>query len=157
MERRNFIKSSCTVACACIASSVVGILQSCEDNIDESHYNNENENDDTKENQITVDISSSPHLELNNINGTSYLGSNAIDSLGLLLVRSSETTIKAFSRRCPHASYSINSFNIEGTAICSSGHGGSFNLNGNVTGGPPSYSLQSYSTSLSDNQLIIRK
>ena len=157
MKRRDFIKKSCAMASACFAFSAVSVLQSCEDNIDEN-YNLSNENeDDSEQNQLAIDISQSPHTNLNNINGTSYIGSNVIDSQGLLLVKSSETKIKAYSRRCTHSSYIVNAFNNQGVAICSSGHGGSFNLNGNVTAGPPSSSLRSYATSLDGNILTISK
>jgi len=157
MKRREFIKKSCTLGSVCFALTSAGMLQSCEDNIDEN-YNSSNENeDDNDQNQLTIDISQIPHLALNNINGTSYLGSNVIDSQGLLLVKSSGTKIKAFSRRCTHASYSVNSFNNQGIAVCSSGHGGSFGLTGNVTAGPPSSSLKSYTTILDGNILTISK
>ena len=145
------------MASACFAFSAVSVLQSCEDNIDEN-YNLSNDNeDDSEQNQLIIDISQSPHTNLNNINGTSYLGSNVIDNQGLLLVKSSGTKIKAYSRRCTHSSYIVNAFNNQGVAICSSGHGGSFNLNGNVTAGPPSSSLRSYATSLDGNILTISK
>ena len=160
MNRRKFLKNTCNIACACAAVSVMSVLQSCEDNIDDSYNSNNSGNDDgtvNQDNQIIIDISESPHTALMQVNGTSSLGSNSIDSLGLLLVRYSESRVKAFSRRCTHASYSINSYNIHGEAVCSSGHGGSFNINGGVSNGPPSTSLQSYSTSLIGNQLTINK
>tara|TARA_B100002051_G_scaffold95475_1_gene91112 strand:+ start:342 stop:758 length:417 start_codon:yes stop_codon:yes gene_type:complete len=138
----------------------MSVLQSCEDNIDDTYNSNDSGNDDgtvNEDNQIIIDISANPHTDLMQVNGTSSLGSNSIDSLGLLLIRSSESRVKAFSRRCTHASYSVNSFNIHGEAICSSGHGGSFNINGGVSNGPPNTSLQSYSTSLDGNQLTITK
>ena len=37
MNRRNFLKNTCNVACACAAVSVMSILQSCEDNIDDTY------------------------------------------------------------------------------------------------------------------------
>ena len=83
------------------------------------------------------------------------MSSNSIDSLGLLLIRSSETQIKAFSRRCTHSSYRVNAFNSQGLAVCSSGHGGSLNTNGQVAAGPPSASLTSYNTSLDNDILTI--
>ena len=47
--------------------------------------------------------------------------------------------------------------NSNGQAVCSSGHGGSFGTDGNVINGPPNASLESYSTSLIENQLTITK
>ena len=160
MDRRDFIKNACSAACACAFVGVSTFLQSCEDNVDDTYNSDDSSNGDgtvNEDNQIIIDISESPHTALLQVNGTSSLGSNSIDSLGLLLIRSSESRVKAFSRRCTHASYSVNSFNIHGEAICSSGHGGSFNTNGGVSNGPPNTSLQSYSTSLDGNQLTITK
>ena len=153
MNRREFIKNTCGVACACIGMSSISLLQSCEDN---KAYDQNTENNDNDV-QLSIDISQSPHQGLVPIGGTSVLASNSIDSQGLLLIRSSQDNIKAFSRRCTHSSYSVNAFNSQGLAVCSSGHGGSFNTSGNVAAGPPSARLTSYSTSLTDSILIISK
>jgi len=154
MNRRKFIKNSCAAACACVGFSALSLLQSCEDN---TAYNQNSINEDDSGVQFSVDISKDPHQNLEVVSGTSILDPNVIDSKGLLLIRSSESNIKAFSRRCTHSSYSVNGYNSQGLALCSSGHGGSFNLNGNVAVGPPSSSLFSYSTSLLNNILLISK
>ena len=41
MNRRNFLKNTCKVACACAAVSVMSVLQSCEDNIDDTYNSND--------------------------------------------------------------------------------------------------------------------
>ena len=153
MDRRDFIKSTCSAACACVSISAFSFLQSCEDN--KAYEQNVDGSD--SDIQLSIDISQSPHQDLESIGGTSVLSSNSIDSLGLLLVRSSVDNINAFSRRCTHSSYSVNAFNNEGLAICSSGHGGSFNTSGNVAASPPSSRLTSYNTSLIGNTLTISK
>ena len=154
MNRRNFIKKSSFAACACVGVSALGLLQSCEDN---TAYDQNTDNDGDNDIQLSVDISQDPHRNLEVVGGTSVLGPNEIDSKGLLLVRTSEDNFKVLSRRCTHSSYSVNDFNSQGLAICSSGHGGGFNANGNVVSGPPSASLSSYSSSFSNNILIISK
>ena len=154
MNRRNFIKKSSMVACACVGVSSLGLLQSCEDN---TAYDQNTNNDGDNDIQLSVDISQDPHRNLEIVGGTSVLGPNEIDSKGLLLVRTSEENFKVLSRRCTHSSYSVNGFNSQGVALCSSGHGGGFNANGNVVSGPPSASLSSYSSSFSNNILIISK
>ena len=45
----------------------------------------------------------------------------------------------------------------QGLAVCSSGHGGSFNTSGSVAAGPPSARLTSYNTSLNESILTISK
>jgi len=155
MDRRDFIKNSCGLACACVGISAVSLLQSCEDN--KAYEQNINEGGDVPDSgtQIVINVQDSQYQSLNNVGGTAVMSSNSIDSLGLLLIRSSETRIKAFSRRCTHSSYRVNAFNSQGLAVCSSGHGGSFNTSGQVAAGPPSASLTSYNTSLDNNTLTI--
>jgi Rieske Fe-S protein len=154
MNRRIFIKNSCMAVCACVGFSTLSLMQSCEDN---TAYNQNTDNNSDNDILVSVDISQDPHQNLQIIGGTSVLGPNDIDSKGLLLIRSSESNIKAFSRRCTHSSYSVNGFNSQGLALCSSGHGGSFNTSGNVSAGPPSASLSSYNTSFLNNILAISK
>ena len=129
MNRRNFIKKSSFAACACVSVSALSFLQSCEDN---TAYDQNTDNDGDNDIQLSVDISQDPHRNLEVIGGTSILGPNEIDSRGLLLVRISENNFRVLSRRCTHSSYSVNDFNSQGLAMCSSGHGGGFNANGNV-------------------------
>ena len=157
MDRRHFIKNTCSVACACIGFSALSLLQSCEDNKAYEQNVDDKYNDGDNDIQFSIDISQAPHQNLESIGGTSVLAPNSIDSLGLLLIRSSDNNIKAFSRRCTHSSYSVNAFNSQGLAICSSGHGGSFNTSGSVASGPPSARLTSYNTSLNESILTISK
>ena len=155
MNRRDFIKNSCGLACACVGISAVSLLQSCEDN--KAYEQNINEGGDVPDsgNQIVINIQDAQYQSLISTGGSAVTSSNSIDSLGLLLLRSSETQIKAFSRRCTHSSYRVNAFNSQGLAVCSSGHGGSFNTSGQVAAGPPSANLTSYNTSLDNDTLTI--
>ena len=157
MNRRDFLKNTCNVACACVGMSALSLLQSCEDNKAYEQNVNDDNNDGDSNIQFSIDISQAPHQNLESVGGTSVLASNSIDALGLLLIRSSEDSIKALSRRCTHSSYSVNAFNSQGLAVCSSGHGGSFNTSGSVAAGPPSARLTSYSTSLNESILTISK
>ena len=155
MNRRDFIKNSCGLACACVGVSVISLLQSCEDN--KAYEQNINEGGDVPDsgNQILINIQDAQYQSLISTGGSAVTSSNSIDSLGLLLLRSSETQIKAFSRRCTHSSYRVNAFNSQGLAVCSSGHGGSFNTSGQVAAGPPNANLTSYNTSLENDTLTI--
>ena len=153
MNRRDFIKNTCSAACACVGVSALSLLQSCEDN---KAYE-QNVDDNNNDIQFSIDISQSPYQDLESVGGTAVLSPNSIDSLGLLLIRVSENNINAFSRRCTHSSYSVNAFNSQGLAVCSSGHGGSFTTSGSVAAGPPSARLTSYNTSLNESILTISK
>tara|TARA_Y100001958_G_scaffold140906_1_gene115893 strand:- start:389 stop:805 length:417 start_codon:yes stop_codon:yes gene_type:complete len=135
--------------------SMLSLLQSCEDN--KAYEQNTNDGGSTfdSDNQLVVSLQESLYQNLTNVGGTAVMSSNSIDSLGLLLIRSSELQIKAFSRRCTHSSYRLNAFNSQGLAVCSSGHGGSFNTNGRVAAGPPNANLTSYNTTLENETLTI--
>ena len=155
MKRRDFVKSSGAVLCSCVTGIGRGSLISCEDNSYDSYDTDQDPN--TGDISISIDISLPEHSMLSEINGTSFLSANVIDSKGLLLVRSSNSTIKAFSRRCTHSSYQVVPYSSNGIANCSSSHGGSFDLNGNVVNSPPVSSLKSYETLLENNILKISK
>ena len=155
MKRRDFVKNSGAVLCSCMTGIGLGSLISCEDNSYDSYETDQDSNNGDI--SISVDINLPEHSMLSEINGTSFLSANVIDSKGLLLVRSSNSTIKAFSRRCTHSSYQVVPYNSNGIANCSSSHGGSFDLNGNVVNSPPVSSLRSYETLLENNILKISK
>ena len=155
MKRRDFVKSSGAILCSCVTGIGLGSLISCEDNSYDSYDTDQDSN--TGDISMSIDISLPEHSMLSEINGTSFLGANVIDSKGLLLVRSSNSTIKAFSRRCTHSSYQVVPYSSNGIANCSSSHGGSFDLNGNVVNSPPVSPLRSYETLLENNILKISK
>ena len=155
MKRRDFVKSSGAILCSCVTGIGLGSLISCEDNSYDSYDTDQDSN--TGDISMSIDISLPEHSMLSEINGTSFLSANVIDSKGLLLVRSSNSTIKAFSRRCTHSSYQVVPYSSNGIANCSSSHGGSFDLNGNVVNSPPVSSLKSYETLLENNILKISK
>ena len=155
MKRRDFVKSSSTILRSCMTGIGLSSLISCEDNSYDSYESGQDS--DTGDISISVDISLPEHVMLIEINGTSFLSANVIDSKGLLLVRSSNSTVKAFSRRCTHSSYQIVPYSSNGIANCSSSHGGSFDLNGNVVNSPPISSLKSYETLLENYILKISK
>ena len=155
MKRRDFVKSSGAVLCSCVTGIGLGSLISCEDNSYDSYDTDQDSN--TGDISMSIDISLPEHSMLSEINGTSFLSANVIDSKGLLLVRSSNSTIKALSRRCTHSSYQVVPYSSNGIANCSSSHGGSFDLNGNVVNSPPVSSLRSYETLLENNILKISK
>ena len=61
MDRRNFLKNTCSVACACAFVGVSTLLQSCEDNIDDDYNTNTGggttgDGDQDDDYQLVVDI-----------------------------------------------------------------------------------------------------
>ena len=145
MKRRNFIKQICN---ACVASTLpisLLSLQSCSDGSDsEGSVDN-----------LDLDLSESKYSSLKNIGGAVALGSNNFDLAGLLVYRRSESSYVAFSRRCPHAGTSINSFS-NGIASCPS-HGARFDTNGSAVSGPTNADLKKYMCSVNGTILTITK
>ena len=108
---------------------------------------------DIQDISITIDISLSENQSLANIGGTLALGSNAIDSAGILLFRNSETSVLAYSRRCTHNGCTIGAFQ-GGKSTCSC-HGSEFNTSGGVVKGPATTSLAQYNATLQETIITV--
>ena len=78
MYRRDFIKNSCGLACACVGISAVSLLQSCEDN--KAYEQNINEGGDVPDsgNQIVINVQDSQYQSLNNVGGTAVMSDTII-------------------------------------------------------------------------------
>ena len=72
----------------------------------------------------------------------------------LIITRVSATQVAAFSSQCTHAGYEVLSPE-QGILTCSSGHGGSFDLEGRVLTGPPRSNLPSYPAQLIGNRILV--
>ena len=124
-NRREFVKDTLTGIGTVAFGSFMLVNQSgC------SSPTEPNNSDET----ITVDLSLSENSALLVVGGALALGSNVIDSKGILLYRQSDTNVLAFSRNCTHNSCTIDSFQ-NGTSTCPC-HGSQFNTSGNVVVGP---------------------
>ena len=124
-NRREFVKNTLTGIGTVAFGSFMLVNQSgC------SSPTEPNNSDET----ITVDLSLSENSALLVVGGALALGSNVIDSKGILLYRQSDTNVLAFSRNCTHNSCTIDSFQ-NGTSTCPC-HGSQFNTSGNVVVGP---------------------
>ena len=146
MNRRDFLNTSTKIACACALGATSGLFTSC-------YSITSSESKDTTGISLEFDLASSDYLPLQSEGGSVTTGSNEVDSNGLLLLREAGT-IKVFTNNCTHSGYDLLPFS-NGTSICSSGHGGRFNSNGEAISHPASGTLKSYSTTLLDNILIV--
>ena len=147
MNRRDFLNTSTKIACACALGATSGLISSCASPFTSS------EPEDTTGVSLEFDLASNEYSVLQSEQGSVITGSNEIDSNGLLLLREADT-IKAFTNNCTHSGYDLFPFS-NGVSICSSGHGGRFNTDGQGISQPASGTLKSYSTSLSDNILTV--
>jgi len=147
MKRREFLQTSTKVLCACVTGSGLSIIQSCTNNVAVSP-DLEGDGDG-----LLIDITSSGFTPLLVEGGSVVTNGNAIDSRGLVLVRVGDE-IKAYKNSCTHSGYALAAYD-NGVSVCTSGHGGSFNTNGQAISSPASTGLKEYLTAFENNILTI--
>ena len=146
-NRREFIKDTLTgISTVAFGSFMLVNQGGCSEGSPTAPINNSDET-------IIVDLSLSENSALVTVGGALALGSNVIDSKGILLYRQSDTNVLAFSRNCTHNSCTIDSFQ-NGTSTCPC-HGSQFNTSGNVVVGPAVNPLTQYSAAIADNIVTI--
>ena len=103
---------------------------------------------------ITIDTSMI-YQTLQNTGGAIALsGSDTFDNRGIIVLRTSTTGVRALSRNCTHAGFTVNINSAANNLVCPS-HNSIFDLNGNVVSGPASGALTRYSASLSGSIITI--
>ena len=103
---------------------------------------------------ITIDTSMI-YQTLQNTGGAIALsGSDTFDNRGIIVLRTSTTGVRALSRNCTHAGFTVNINSAANNLVCPS-HNSIFDLNGNVISGPASGALTRYSASLSGSIITI--
>jgi Rieske Fe-S protein len=137
MDRRNFLKASCALSGIV---GVVAILESC------SKKNTTQTSPQGPSVNFTLDLSQPANSALNT-------SGNSGVTQGVLVINTGGTFI-ALADTCTHAgcgvAYSASSNNL----VCPC-HGGTFDINGNVTGGPPPSPLKKYTVTRSGNTLTV--
>ena len=146
-NRREFVKDTITGIGTVAFGSFMLVNQS---GCSEGSPTAPNNSDET----IIVDLSLSENSALAMVSGTLALGSNVIDSKGILLYRQSDTNVLAFSRNCTHNGCTIESFDNNGISACPC-HGSQFDTSGNVLNGPAINPLTQYSASITGNIVTI--
>lgn len=104
--------------------------------------------------EVTLDLTQPANQSLAAAGGTLVLEGNAVDSKGLLLYRSSETAVLAFSRKCTHLGCTVGEFQ-NGLASCPC-HGSQYDTGGKPVKGPAQSSLKEYPATLSGSTLTIK-
>tara|TARA_S200000501_G_scaffold278147_1_gene262063 strand:- start:6508 stop:7134 length:627 start_codon:yes stop_codon:yes gene_type:complete len=103
---------------------------------------------------ITIDITMI-YQSLQTVgSGIMLSGSDTFDSRGLIIIRTSNSGVRALSRRCTHANNTVNINNAANNLVCPS-HNSIFDLNGNAISGPATGSLTQYSASINAEGTII--
>lgn len=145
--RRAFVKQAISgMGAVAIGTFTIQFLTSC------SSLNLTGPSDD-EDIEITVDLSLADNQTLNIIGGTLALESNELDSSGLLLMRNSATSIRAFSRECTHNQCTIGAFQ-NGKSICPC-HGSEYSTTGAVIKGPAPRRLKEYEVTINNNIITI--
>lgn len=121
-KRRYFLKT----ACAPVVFSMFGIsmLEACssgdDDGIGTDAINTGNDGDSSQEKTLSIDLSTSDFSKLTKVGGwMNYLDQN------ILLLRISDTLIRAFSNICPHAGAN-NQWSHSNSKFTCSNHNKSF-------------------------------
>ena len=168
-SRRDFIKKASTLT---IVGGTAILLEACggggsptsSDNGygggdtggggDNSGGGNTGYNYDPASGVITIDTSMI-YQTLQNTGGAIALsGSDTFDNRGIIVLRTSTTGVRALSRNCTHAGFTVNINSAANNLVCPS-HNSIFDLNGNKVSGPASGALTRYSASLSGSIITI--
>jgi Rieske Fe-S protein len=130
MDRKKFIASACTL---CGFGIAVSMMDGCSK---------------TQIVNFTLDLTNPANAALNNTGGS------VIANGGNTIVINALSGYKALSLICTHAGCTVG-YNGANGFRCPC-HGGTFDVNGNVTGGPPPSALPSYQVTRSGNILTIK-
>ena len=107
---------------------------------------------------ITIDISKI-YTTLQSVgSGIALSGSDTFDNKGIIVLRTSNTGVRALSRNCTHQGNAVNIDSTNNNLPCSfqgENHGSIFDFNGNVISGPATSALTSYNSSLNAEGTII--
>jgi len=107
---------------------------------------------------ITINITMI-HQTLQTVgNGIQLSGSNTFDNNGIIVLRTSNSGVRALSRNCTHAGSTVNFDSVNNNLPCSlqgGSHGSVFDINGNVVTGPANRSLTRYTASINAEGTII--
>jgi Rieske Fe-S protein len=136
MERRDFLKKSCTL---CIGGSLlVSYLESCS-NIPIYHTKSEDKN---------------LKVPLDQFRKNNFLIVRPEDKrYDIAVIKNSQTEYKSFVMVCTHAD---NMLRFNGDEFSCNLHGSIFDINGNVQKGPAEKSLNSLNTKIENNFLVIK-
>jgi cytochrome b6-f complex iron-sulfur subunit len=102
---------------------------------------------------VTLDLTKPENQALTAVGGTLALDATNLDGQGILLVRSGDNSILAFSRKCTHLGCTVGGFD-GGVSTCPC-HGSQYDTGGTVVRGPSQTPLRKYSATLSGTIVTI--
>lgn len=145
-SRRKFIKELAVgLGYVAVGSFTLSSLNSCSGVVNPTSPN--------PNAKIAIDITKPENKALATVGETIAITGNELDSSGMLIERSGQNTVTAFSRTCTHRGCTIPNFS-NGISSCPC-HGSQFNTSGGVVKGPASSPLKRYNASISGNIITI--
>ena len=161
-SRRDFIRKASTLTL--IGGSAL-ILESCggggsptSSGGDTGGGGDTGYNYDASTGTITIDITKIYQTLQTVGSGIVLSGNDTFTSLGLIVIRTSNSSVRALSRNCTHAGFAVNFDGANNNLPCSQqggSHGSIFNLDGSVQSGPASSALTSYNASINSDGTLI--
>jgi cytochrome b6-f complex iron-sulfur subunit len=139
MDRKDFIKTSLAL-CALGTAGAAAFLESCKKN------NSSSAAAQGPTVNFTLDLTQPANSALNSSGG-------AVASNGVLVVNTGSGYV-AVAQKCTHNGCSVG-YNQSGNGFVCPCHGGSYDINGNVTGGPPPAPIKKYTVVKNGNILTI--
>ena len=103
-----------------------------------------------------IDLNQPANQVLSSVNGALKFNDVPGYALPVIVIRTSQTEVAAFSSACTHAGCEID-LPVNNTMICSGpcGHGSQFNLTGENVSGPAPSPLEEIQATLEGNQIIL--
>lgn len=137
MDRRKFLKATCTIGGVAVIGTTV-FLESCKKEKEET--------DTATPLNFTLDLTKPENAALKTPGGS--LSSNGVVVIALA------NSYVALAQSCTHAGCSVAYDKNSNSMICPC-HGGTYNIDGKVTGGPPPSALKKYTVTLNGDLLTI--
>jgi cytochrome b6-f complex iron-sulfur subunit len=136
MDRKDFLKTSGILSVAAVAG-LAAFIEACKKASTSPEGPSVN---------FTLDLTQSSNAALNTSGGT-------VSSNGVIVVNNGGSYI-ALAQTCTHQGCSIG-YNASGNDFVCPCHGGTYDLNGNVTSGPPPAPLKKYTVTKNGNILTV--
>src|SRR4051812_24339007 len=140
MDRRKFLKASCILGVLGVAGAGI-LIESCKKKDSSSGGPPQGPNVN-----FDLDLSQSANSALNSSGG-------AVASNGVIVVNSSGTFV-AIAQSCTHNGCAVG-YNQGGNNFVCPCHGGTYDINGKVTGGPPPPPLKKKKVAKKGNTITI--
>jgi cytochrome b6-f complex iron-sulfur subunit len=141
MDRRKFLKATCAISGAAVIGTAV-FLESCK---------KEKKEDPTTPPtplNFNLDLTKPENAALNTAGGS-------VSSNGVIVIALASSYV-ALSQKCTHQGCAVGYDKNSNSFLCPC-HGGTYDIDGKVTGGPPPTALKKYSVTKNGDILTIKE